>query len=149
MYNYPATSVWVQQNTATCLQTVCSHIPHIICTSGSFTNLACCCFKVRMKMQTLLGWFWPCLTSFTPNKLLYYFPATREQCRAQQDTAAGSQCWWRRGKLLCTDNIFCSSILKGFFFPKKNKGYKSCDDFCTGVPTKWNPINFNLRRSDT
>lgn len=42
-------------------------------------------------MQTLLDIILSCLNCFTSYKLLYYFSATREQCRAQQDTAAGLQ----------------------------------------------------------
>lgn len=81
-----APSVLVQQSTATALQHVSCQL-HTICTSGRFANLACCCFKMEMEMQTLQGAILSLpsrLNCFTTYKLLYYFSATREQCRAQQ-----------------------------------------------------------------
>lgn len=80
----------------------------------------CCCFKV--KMQSLLGQFWPPLSRFkcfTTYKLLYYFSATREQCSSQQDVAAGLEWWSSWGKQLCTDIIFLSST--AYFFPLENR----------------------------
>lgn len=73
-------------STATALQHVSCQL-HTICTSGRFANLACCCFKMEMEMQTLQGAILSLpsrLNCFTTYKLLYYFSATREQCRAQQ-----------------------------------------------------------------
>lgn len=74
LHNYLLHLFWC--STAAGLQTaLCQH--HTICTSGSFTDRACC-FKVRLKVQTLLGWFSPscqalialalsnCFTSFQP-----------------------------------------------------------------------------------